>query len=79
MADAGTSADLAVIAGRADGDGGEVPGDHPIENPGAPDGEDAPGEDPLAEPHPDEPGVKDDGEAGPAENPGGLPASRTTG
>jgi hypothetical protein len=62
-----TDTDLALISGRLDGDGDEVPGDHPIENPGPPD-EPVEG-DPLNEPHPDEPGVESDGEAGPTENP----------
>lgn len=62
-----TETDHAVIGGALDGDGEEVPGEHPIENPGPPD--DAASDDPLNEPHPDEPGVKSDGEAGPTENP----------
>jgi hypothetical protein len=64
-----TETDLAVIGGALDGDGEEIPGEHPIENPGPPD-HDGPSEDPLSEPHPDEPGVKSNGDAGPAENPG---------
>lgn len=63
-----TETDLAVIGGALDRNGEEVPGEHPIENPGPP--EDGPSEDPLNEPHPDEPGVDSNGEAGPTENPG---------
>ena len=63
-----TETDLALIGGALDRNGDEVPGEHPIENPGPPD--DARTDDPLSEPHPDEPGVKSDGEAGPTENPG---------
>jgi hypothetical protein len=48
------SGDLDRIAGAVDADGDAVPQDHPIENPGE-DGED--GDDPIAEPHPDEPGA----------------------
>lgn len=57
MDDADTDMDL--IAGAVDGDGDEVPQDHPIENPGSNGGEDA---DPIDEPHPDEPGAPDPGE-----------------
>jgi hypothetical protein len=63
-----TETDLKLIGGALDGNGEEVPGEHPIENPGPPD--DEPSEDPLNEPHPDEPGVSSNGETGPAENPG---------
>lgn len=63
-----TETELAVIGGALDGDGEEVPGEHPIENPGPPG--DGSSDDPLSEPHPDEPGVKSDGEADPSENPG---------
>ena len=52
-----TETDLDVIAGHIDGNGDEVPQDHPIENP---DGDDAPADDPIAEPHPDEPGTPDE-------------------
>jgi hypothetical protein len=38
----------------------------PLENPAI----DPVPDDPLREPHPDEPGVRDDGEAAPLENPG---------
>lgn len=71
MADV-TQSELDRIAGRIDGEGREVPGDEPIENPGPPEQapDEGPGEDPVSEPHPDEPGVSPDGEAGPAENPG---------
>ena len=65
MAD--TETDLKLIGGALDGNGEEVPGEHPIENPGPP--EDRPTDDPLNEPHPDEPGVQSNGEAGPGENP----------
>jgi hypothetical protein len=65
---ANTETDLKLIGGALDGDGEEVPGEHPIENPGPP--EDGPSDDPLNEPHPDEPGVESNGEAGPSENPG---------
>jgi hypothetical protein len=63
-----TETDLKLIGGALDGNGEEVPGEHPIENPGPP--EDGPSDDPLNEPHPDEPGVESNGEAGPSENPG---------
>lgn len=44
------------IAGALDANGDEVPQDHPIENPGEEsDGGEA--DDPIAEPHPDEPGA----------------------
>ena len=46
--------DMERIAGAVDSDGDQVPQDHPIENPGK-DGEEA--DDPIAEPHPDEPGA----------------------
>ena len=62
-----TETDLELIGGAIDGDGEEVPGEHPIENPGPPD-DDVAEDDPLAEPHPDEPGVTPDGDVG--ENPG---------
>jgi hypothetical protein len=63
-----TETDLAVIGGMLDGNGEEIPGEHPMENPGPPEGE--PSDDPLNEPRPDEPGVRSNGESGPAENPG---------
>jgi hypothetical protein len=64
-----TETDLAVIGGILDGNGEEVPGEHPIENPGPPE-EGARSDDPLSEPRPDEPGVRSNGDAGPTENPG---------
>lgn len=48
-----TKTDLAVIEGRLDSKGDEVRQHHPIENPGG----DPETEDPILEPHPDEPGV----------------------
>ena len=48
-----TKTDLAVIEGRLDSNGDEVRQHHPIENPGG----DPETEDPILEPHPDEPGV----------------------
>ena len=60
--------DLGLIAAGIDEDGQPAHGGEPIENPQP--AEDPPGGDPLSEPHPDEPGVRSDGEAGPAENPG---------
>ena len=50
--------DMERIAGAVDGDGDEVPQDHPIENPGADDNGET--DDPIAEPHPDEPGAPSD-------------------
>lgn len=52
-----TETDLKLIAGSVDGNGDEVPQDHPIENPGENGGE---GDDPIGEPHPDEPGAPED-------------------
>ena len=49
-----TETDLARIGGAIDANGDEVPQDHPIENPGD-DGE-GDDDDPIGEPHPDEPG-----------------------
>ena len=49
--------DQELIAASVDENGDEIPQDHPIENPG--DEDDAEG-DPIAEPHPDEPGAPDD-------------------
>jgi hypothetical protein len=53
----GEHSDHDLIAGAVDENGDEVPQDHPIENPG--EEGDADG-DPIAEPHPDEPGSPDD-------------------
>jgi hypothetical protein len=52
----GGDSDADVIAGAVDANGDEIPQDHPIENPS--EGEDT-GDDPIAEPHPDEPGAPD--------------------
>ncbi len=62
------------IGESIDVNGDVAPARKPIENPGASVGG-APGseEDPLLEPHPDEPGVKSNGESGPVENPGDAP------
>ena len=47
-----------LIAATVDENGDEVPQDHPIENPEE-EGDDG-ASDPIAEPHPDEPGAPDD-------------------
>lgn len=54
---AADDSDLDRIAGAVDGDGDDIPQDHPIENPGEEEGD---GSDPIAEPHPDEPGAPSD-------------------
>jgi hypothetical protein len=61
-----TETDLAVIGGAIDGNGDEVPQEHPIENPGREGGD---GDDPVSAPHPDEPGM-----SGPSAEPGPEPA-----
>jgi hypothetical protein len=58
-----TDMDMDRIAGAVDGNGDEVPQDHPIENPGGNDDERA---DPIDEPHPDEPGAPDPDEEDPS-------------
>lgn len=65
--------DLEIIGAAIDGDGDTTTGRKPIENPA--DASREAGEDPLLEPRSDEPGVKSDGESGPAENPGDRPPS----
>jgi hypothetical protein len=62
MTDDEAAEDLERIAGAVDGNGDEVPQDHPIENPGE-NGEEA--DDPIAEPHPDEPGTPDEEQLAP--------------
>lgn len=49
--------DAELIAAQVDENGEKVPQDHPIENPGEGDED---GADPIAEPHPDEPGAPDE-------------------
>lgn len=59
--------DIDSIGGVVDGDGNSVPGRRPIENPA---GANRKHDEEILEPHPDEPGVKSNGESEPTENPG---------
>jgi hypothetical protein len=62
----GEQSDADLIAGTVDENGDEVPQDHPIENPGENGGDEG---DPIAEPHPDEPGAPDDAGEGETSKP----------
>jgi hypothetical protein len=70
MTEVGTDEFLAVAAPAAD-PGGNGRGRCPPENPDV----ETITEELLIEPHPDEPGVRDDGTAAPLENPGDPPAA----